>query len=175
MGYTGGMRILECGEDRLEDIYRIENQSADKYNSIVPGFMGDLLSIDSLKQIMAEGVRLFCAEVNATPVGFIGYKRADDTVLVRGLFVLPDYQGKGVGSGLLAHFEDQARRDGARRALLIALAKAHWAIDFYTKHGFHAVTENKLTTIARYWPPMPENIQARHPDIETSLLEKLYE
>lgn len=166
------MKIIECGEEGLEDIYRIENQSADRYNSVVPGFMGDLLTIEDLRQNMAEGVRCFIAEVDDKRVGFIGYKRVGDIVLVRGLFVLPDYQGKGVGTKLLAHFEDQARREGANRALLIALTKAHWAIDFYAERGFHEVKEHKQETIARYWPPMPESVRAKHPDVDTSLLEK---
>jgi len=58
------MEIIEYGVESLDDIYRIERTASRPYNDIVPGFMGDLLTKDSLKQILTEGVRFLCAVID---------------------------------------------------------------------------------------------------------------
>jgi hypothetical protein len=66
------MEIVEYGPDRVDVIFDIEKRATERYDEIVPGFMGELMTLDGMKAIFAEGVRFFCAEIGGVPVGTIG-------------------------------------------------------------------------------------------------------
>ncbi len=57
-----------------------------------------------------------------------------DTLEVEFLYVAEDMRGRGLGSRLLAHVEDAARKDGLRRVLLNTYS--FQAPGFYEKHGY---------------------------------------
>lgn len=166
------MNICECGVERLNDIYQIERQAVERYDEIIPGFMRDILTREGLWQMVAEGIRYFCAFEDDRAIGFIGYEKIDITALVRGLFILPGHQRRGIGSALLTHFESHAKTDNARRILLLTLSEADWAMSFYGKHGFREIIKGKDGTIRRFWKPLPESIRVRYPDVPMSLLKK---
>ena len=52
--------------------------------------------------------------------------------------VLPEYRGRSIGSRLLQHFIDLARREGFPHLHLNAQISA---LDFYRRHGFHEVSD----------------------------------
>lgn len=167
------INIKEYGADKLPDLYAIQEDAVKPYENIVPGFMGRLISLDGLRKQVEEGVRYFVAESGGKPVGWIGFIiKGSDTAMVRGLFIARESQGAGVGGALLKRFEQEARRGGAKRAILLALSDAIWAVEFYKKHGFEETVEGKQEVIARYWPPVPFDVLADYPDIPMSLLIK---
>ncbi len=55
------------------------------------------------------------------------------------LAVLPDFQGNGIGSALLAHAEAEARRLGRGRVSLLVEIGHERARAFYEKHGYAVV------------------------------------
>jgi len=57
---------------------------------------------------------------------------------IRGMAVLPEWQGKGVADALLAAVEDELRRLGCARATLDTTAPLERAIRFYARHGYRA-------------------------------------
>lgn len=82
------------------------------------------------------------------------------TVILKALYVAPDYQGHGIRSALL---EETLPPNHGGVCLLIPLGSA--AIDFYTSHGFKPTGEHDYTCPAdpEYGPQM--NINS-HPLIE---------
>ena len=58
------------------------------------------------------------------------------------LLVLPDYQGKGVGSLILARMQE--KYGGLHQQMLVADGKA---VDFYRKHGFSKAGETQAMWI----------------------------
>ena len=81
---------------------------------------------------------LLVAKDRARVVGFVGYGKSGDALPETGeifaLYVLPEYQGKGVGGQLLeAGFQQLS---AYKRICLWALKDNARAIRFYEKHGF---------------------------------------
>jgi GNAT superfamily N-acetyltransferase len=166
------MEIIEYGPDRVDIVFDIEKRATERYDEIVPGFMGELMTLDGMKAIFAEGVRFFCAEIDGVPAGTIGYIVIDGIAFIRGLFVSPDFQRQGVGAELIAFHESLARSEDASQQMLLALAEAYWARDFYAKYGFEEIVEGKDEIIAEYWKPIPDSMRSRFPDVPYALLVK---
>lgn len=166
------MEIVEYGPDRVNIIFDIEKRATERYDEIVPGFMGELMTLDGMKAIFAEGVRFFCAEIDGVPAGTIGYITIDGIAFIRGLFVSPDFQRQGVGAELISFHENLARSDGASRQMLLALAEAYWARKFYDKYGFEEISDGKAEIIGKYWKPIPDSMTSRFPDVPYALLAK---
>lgn len=68
-------------------------------------------------------------------VGMVGVGREDDFWVMWKLYVLPEYQGKGVGKALLEAAISALPAD-ATQLLLDVLITNEPAIRFYRKHGF---------------------------------------
>ncbi|UCH32419.1 MAG: GNAT family N-acetyltransferase [Candidatus Bathyarchaeota archaeon] len=81
--------------------------------------------------------KIFIAEDNSIIVG----TAAIHGNLIMDVFVDPDYEGKGIGSQLLAHLERLARLQGHTTTQISANP---YAIDFYEKLGYFKVEETYL-------------------------------
>jgi GNAT superfamily N-acetyltransferase len=62
------------------------------------------------------------------------------------LYLLPELHGGGLGSRMLKHCADEARRLGAHRLMLAVNKRNHRAIAAYRRNGF-AVAEAVVTDI----------------------------
>jgi GNAT superfamily N-acetyltransferase len=79
--------------------------------------------------------------------------------LIRHAYVLPRYQHRGIGNGLLDHLK---KLTSTRSLLVGTWEAADWAITFYRNRGFHLLAD-KDELLARYW-----DIPSRQ--IETSVV-----
>lgn len=83
------------------------------------------------------------------PVGYAVLDRAKlvvadlqpDDLEIKRIYVLARFHGTGVGARLMAAALDEAKRRGARRALLGVYAQNPRALAFYAKNGFTRVGE----------------------------------
>ena len=69
------------------------------------------------------------------------HEREEGVMQIRYMAVAPEGQGRGVGSGMMAALEMEARRQGARRILLDSRESA---VSFYEKNGYGIVAESYL-------------------------------
>jgi GNAT superfamily N-acetyltransferase len=92
-------------------------------------------------------------------VGVMGFQPLEDVTLIRHAYVLPDYQGRGLGSKLLEHLKTLTTTP---RLLVGTWSDASWAIEFYEKHGFRLLAD-KDELLRAYWD-IPER------QIETSVV-----
>jgi len=106
-----------------------------------------------------EGMSFFGWEEEGKLVGVMGFQPVEDVTLIRHAYVLPNYQRKGIGTGLLNHLKLMTQ---TKELLVGTWADAVWAIDFYQKHGFR-IMPNKDRLLNMYW-----NIPQRQ--IETSVV-----
>lgn len=86
------------------------------------------------KQIIKDRITIINYD-NNEPNGFISfYKLKDDSLVeISYLFILPEYQKKGVGSMLINTCEDIVKKFDVKRIKLGAEPKS---IKFYFKHGY---------------------------------------
>ncbi len=75
-------------------------------------------------------------------IGLVTVHQADDRVHLLQLFLLPEAQGKGVGTQVLAQVLDEARH--AQRPVALRVLKSNpRAKAFYERHGFALVEETE--------------------------------
>jgi GNAT superfamily N-acetyltransferase len=80
---------------------------------------------------------LFVADASGEIVGTIGCQNVEDgSGHLRGMAVLPGWQGRGVAAALLAEAENELRRLGCRRANLHTTHPLARAARFYEREGF---------------------------------------
>lgn len=52
------------------------------------------------------------------------------------VYILPEYQRRGIGTALVGYVEQKAREVGLKRLRLLTVGRAAWAISFYKKLGY---------------------------------------
>lgn len=68
--------------------------------------------------------------------GFCAFWLVFDEIHINNVAVLPRYRGRGMGTALMRHVLDEARKLGARRATLEVRASNQAAVRLYERLGF---------------------------------------
>ena len=140
----------------------IVNAAAQAYRGVIPAdrWREPYMPADELEGETADGVVFWGAEEDGRLLGIMGIQDKGEVALVRHAYVAPGAQRKGVGTSLLRHVQDLARKP----VLIGTWAAASWAIDFYRRNGFTLVsTKDKEALLRRYWS-VPER------QVETSVV-----
>ena len=90
---------------------------------------------------VAERLREMCvwvAVVEETIAGTIGCRANGAEGHLRGMAVLPEWQGRGLAVALLQMAEGELRRSGCRRVTLDTTEPLERAARFYERHGYAA-------------------------------------
>lgn len=134
------MKIREYRFEDAEDHAEVHRQSvrgiasADYSNEIIGAWESSEPEDSPLDE---EKVR-FVAEEDGEIVGFSDYNK--ETNELSGLYVKPDYTGKGIGKKLLDKVEEDAREEGLEQLWCKSTITAK---DFYQKHGYELIEETK--------------------------------
>ena len=118
------------------------------------------MTADDLAAEMAAGVVFWGAEIDRTLVGVMGVQPVLDVDLIRHAYVAPAFQGRGIGSRLLA----ELCRQSTRPILVGTWAAATWAIAFYQRHDFRLVPRQEVADLLRKYWTIPDR------QIETSVV-----
>lgn len=93
---------------------------------------------------VSEGVRYAFAEQANTLAGYLAWGPCEElpgTAKLHKLYLLPEYQGKGVGSSALSAVKAEAKAAGFTRLRLNVNRRNAKAIACYTRNGFTTVSE----------------------------------
>ena len=154
--------IRPCNAADFGSIWTIINDGARAYAGVIPPdrWKEPYMTKAELQQQMDEGVVFWASEEDGQIAGVMGIQELQDVTLIRHAYVRTSAQRGGIGGKLLSHL-----RGLAKKPLLIGTwAAAKWAIGFYEKHGFIAVSrEQKERLLRKYWS-IPER------QIETSVV-----
>ena len=52
------------------------------------------------------------------------------------VYILPEYQRRGIGTALVRYVEQKAKEIGLKRLRLLTVGQADWAVSFYKKLGY---------------------------------------
>jgi GNAT superfamily N-acetyltransferase len=139
-----------CRDDERAAIVAIVNAAAEAYRGVIPPdrWHEPYMTGHELDSEMAAGVVFSGHEAGGMLVGVMGLQSVRDVDLIRHAYVLPGYQGRGIGRALLEHL----RRMSTRRMLVGTWAAADWAIRFYQRHGFELVSPARKSVLLKtYW------------------------
>jgi GNAT superfamily N-acetyltransferase len=151
-------KIRACREDEAGPILEIVNRAAEAYRGAIPAecWHEPYMSVAELEREIAAGVAFHGWDESGALVGVMGVQPVRDVDLIRHAYVLPSFQGCGIGSALLRQF----RTDSDRPMLIGTWAAAEWAIAFYRRHGFRLVPADRAAVLLRTYWTIPE-LQAR--------------
>ena len=108
-----------------------------------------MYSLDVLRdEIRFQGIRYDLLLVDGKPAGFASYGPTAETGVMKlhKLYLLPELQGRGLGSRLLQQVEREVRRRGVRRLILSVNKRNAKAITAYKRNGF-GIAESVVTDI----------------------------
>jgi len=156
------LRIRKSVDADLPAIWTIINDAAQAYRGVIPSdrWHEPYMPREELAQEIADGVVFWIAEAQQRALGVMGIQDKIEVALVRHAYVASNAQRDGVGTRLLRHIEDLARKP----ILIGTWADATWAIDFYLRNGYSVVSAaDKDRLLRTYW-----SVPARQ--IETSVV-----
>jgi GNAT superfamily N-acetyltransferase len=145
------LKIRPCTNDEFATILAIINDAAEAYRGVIPSdrWHEPYMESDELLRQIEEGVVFWGAECDGALTGVMGLQPVEDVMLIRHAYVRRTAQRSGVGAALLAHLREST---GERPLLVGTWAAAEWAIAFYRRHGFVAVSEAAIAPLLRrYW------------------------
>ncbi len=89
----------------------------------------------------------FLATVDGMPAGFVRthWEAGEGRFYVSSLYVLPEFQGKGIGSGLMTASEQKALVRQVQTVWLGVMEQNTRTLDWYRKTGFTFVEEAPFT------------------------------
>jgi N-acetylglutamate synthase-like GNAT family acetyltransferase len=155
--------LIRRYEDRdFDQIHAIINDGASAYKGVIPSdrWTEPYMPAEELRREIGDGVEFWVYEVDGALAGTMGIQPVEDVTLIRHAYVRTADRRRGIGALLLAHL----RKLATAPVLIGTWADAVWAIRFYEKHGFRAVSqETKEILLRRYWS-IPER------QVETSVV-----
>ena len=140
--------ICNCPSDDIDRIYFIINEAARAYEGVIPAdcYQQPYMHREELEREMKR-MTFFGWEVRGRLIGVMGFEPIKDVTLIRHAYVLPRWQRQGIGSKLFDYLRSLVTTS---RLLVGTWADAHWAIDFYEKHGF-SLLPDKDELLKTYW------------------------
>ncbi|MFL5780266.1 MAG: GNAT family N-acetyltransferase [Thermoleophilaceae bacterium] len=154
--------VRPCRHDERPAILAIVNAAAMAYRGVIPAdrWREPYMPARELDDEIAAGVDFWGYEADGALVAVTGIQRVGDVDLIRHAYVAPHMQRRGIGGALL----EAVTREAERPLLVGTWSAAHWAIDFYRRHGFElAPRAEAARLLARYWD-IPER------QVETSVV-----
>jgi GNAT superfamily N-acetyltransferase len=144
------MVIRPCNDRDAASILRIVNAAAEAYRGVIPDdrWREPYMGADELRGEIAAGVAFSACQTGGEMVGVMGIQPVRNVHLIRHAYVLPEWQGRGIGRRLMEHL----RATNRRQVLVGTWAAATWAIRFYELNGFRLVDdEAKALLLRTYW------------------------
>jgi len=140
--------IRRCRIKDTERMYYIINEAAKAYDGAIAAdcYHQPYMPMEELEGEMKR-VAFYGWLINNELVGIMGMEPIKDVTLIRHAYVLPEYQNQGIGQRLLDYLKSLTTTP---RLLVGTWAAAHWAIDFYRKHGF-SLMPDKDNLLREYW------------------------
>ncbi len=125
-------------------------------------------SLEALAQLFSSpDVTGFMGLVSGKPAGYIktSFESSENRFYITSVYVLPDYQGRGLGKMLFAEALWCARHYAVREVWIGVMVANTEALAWYEKLGFQFIREEPFTmgatTVAHrigYKPLMPEDV-----------------
>jgi GNAT superfamily N-acetyltransferase len=154
--------IRKCKPHDLEEIFAVINDAAQAYNGVIPEdrWREPYMPVEELKAEIRDGIEFWGLVDGGQIVGVMGIQDKGQVTLIRHAYVRTSHRRSGIGAQLLRFLEGLT----GRPILIGTWQAAHWAIRFYERNGYTAVSrEETVQLLKRYW-----NIPERQ--IETSVV-----
>lgn len=134
--------IEKARADDVQDILFVINTSnREAYKSIFPKehFKEPVLSFEELLEDFGRMTfYVYRSEDKIVGVAALSVE-SEEKGQLHWVYILPEYQRKGIGTALVRHVEGESREKGLRNLKLLTTGRAKWAIEFYKKLGYRLI------------------------------------
>ena len=140
----------QCLDGDFDSVYFIINEAASAYRGLIPRehLTEPYMSRQEFRSEIVAGVEFWGYEVHGALRGVMGIQRSQDVVLIRHAYTRSEFQGLGIGSGLLNYLLAKTQRP----VLVGTWAALTRSISFYERHGFSLVDESLIKPLLqKYW------------------------
>lgn len=146
--------IRRCSVGDSTTMLSVVNAAAEAYRGVIPPdrWHEPYMPAEELADELADGVEFSGYLVKDRLIGIMGVQARHNVDLIRHAYVLPDWQGQGIGSRLLQHL----CQDSNRPTLIGTWAAADWAIHFYERQGFARVDQADAARFLKTYWNVPE-------------------
>lgn len=142
--------IRPCVETDLENMFLIVNDAAIAYKGVIPGdcWHEPYMTMEELAHEIRDGVIFWGWEEDGGLQGIMGIQDRGPVTLIRHAYVRTERRNSGIGTKLLRHLEQLAETP----ILIGTWLAATWAIRFYEKNGYRALSREETDDLLRrYW------------------------
>ena len=149
--------IKRLSKEDTAAIHTIINLAASAYKGAIPDdcYHEPYMPEEELQHEMSN-MTFFGWKEAEELVGIMGFQPIKEVTLIRHAYVLPGYQGRGIGGELLDHMKQKTK---SKYLLVGTWADATWATNFYQKHGFKCMP-NKDELLHKYWDIPQRQVEA---------------
>jgi len=107
---------------------------------------GDVMSLEAHIEFVASGTSwVAVADDSNTIIGFLTAERFSDELHIWEVSIREEYQGRGVGRGLINFSLSDAGLKGATAATLTTFADVPWNAPFYARLGFKVLKGDEVS------------------------------
>ena len=149
--------IRICTEQDLAALHSIINDAAQAYKGVIPAdrWHEPYMPMPELEREFRDGMRFWGLESDGELVGAMGIQDKGDVDLIRHAYVRTSRRNQGAGTRLLRHIEGTTRKP----ILVGTWADASWAIRFYRKNGYRALSRDDTERLlGKYWKIPPRQV-----------------
>jgi len=118
-----------------------------RIRELVQLFWGEQEQLTFDKVFTIAELPVFVAKIGREIAGFVSFVRMRNDLIVVALGILPEYQGLGIGSSLIAKVEGEAKKSGSKKLLVSTSNDDLPALAFYQSLEFQ-IYEVKPNMIA---------------------------
>jgi GNAT superfamily N-acetyltransferase len=159
---VSALTIRPCSSADVPALCAIINDAAQAYKGIIPAdrWQAPYMPREELETEIAAGIAFWGAERDGQLLGVMGIQDRGDVTLIRHAYVRTAERRQGIGEALLRHLETLT----AKPILIGTWSAATWAIAFYEKHGYRALSRPDIERLLRRYWRIPER------QVETSVV-----
>jgi len=146
--------IRRCTDADLDEMLLIINDAAQAYKGVIPEdrWREPYMPRDELVGEVQDGVEFWGLEEDGELVGVMGIQDKGRIALMRHAYVRTGGRRRGVGTRLLHHLERLTHEP----ILIGTWIAATWAIRFYEKNGYTALSRDETDRLLRRYWTIPE-------------------
>jgi len=146
--------IRRCTDADVAAMCAVINDAARAYQGVIPDdrWHEPYMPVEELLAEMRDGVEFWGIDEDGELAGVMGIQDRGTVTLVRHAYVRTTARRQGIGTRLLRHLESLTDKT----ILVGTWTAASWAIRFYEKSGYTALSRAETERLLRMYWSLPE-------------------
>jgi len=128
----------------IETVRAVERASAQRFLGLMDALAADEPSPASVLAARIATGGLLVAEADDALAAFVMFRRVNDSLYIEQIDVLPAFERRRIGAGLIDAVAERARASGLTRLTLSTFRDVPWNAPYYRRLGFADIADKKL-------------------------------